>query len=112
MKTKNELQTIIKSWWEWNREQSQVGEPQQFREQIGDWESGFRNWSKEGWVMGDEFQIVRVNSVRNALSIRLNSGNEFCDGLLDMRTGEWIEKEPLTNTTGSMVIRTARMDGE
>ena len=114
---KTELQGIITAWWVWNEEQSQMGEAYQFVQQIGDWKSGFRNWSKEGYEGDTTFQIVKCKDIRlengivRGLSIRLESGIHFTDGILNIKTGEWIEKEIEGNTTGSFIIRGASIDG-
>ena len=114
---KTELQGIIGAWWVWNEEQSQMGEAYQFESQIGDWESGFRNWSKEGYQADTTFQIVKCKDIRlenglvRGLSIRLESGIHFTDGILNIKTGEWVEKEIVGNVTGSFVVRGASIDG-
>lgn len=111
MKTKAELIEIIHQWWEYNQTLAQVAEAKYFLEQIVDWESGFRMYTREGWVSTNpHFEAVRCKDVKGGLSIRLESGPNFCDGILNTATGLWVEKEVFGEVTGSIVIQTARID--
>ncbi len=106
MKTKAELIAIIKQWWAHNQTVAQGAEGRYFLEQIGDWESGFRMYNREGWVSENTaFVAVKCKDIPNGLSIRLESGTEYCDGILS-KGGVWIEKD-----TNPSPIQSARMDG-
>ena len=106
---KTELQGIITKWWVWNAEQSQVGEGYQFISQIGDWQSGFRNWTKDEYQADTAFTVAKCKDIKEGLSIRLQSGNVYTDGILVMKTGEWIEKP--ADGVGSWIAPSARIDG-
>ena len=111
MKTKSELQAIIKSWWDYNQTLAQMPEAKYFQEQISDWESGFRNYTKEEWVSTHTaFTLGRCKDVKGGLSIRLESGPNFCDGILNTTTGVWTEKETNGMELGSTLMRGATIE--
>jgi len=109
MKTKNELKAIVNKWWVYNSTQSQVGEARYFVEQIGDWESGFKNFQTEGYVQPDiDFNVSRCKDVKGGISLRIESGTEIIDGILNLDSGILTLKElGEVNTTGSLVFRGA-----
>ena len=93
MKTINELKGIVTSWWEYNQTLAQVGEAQYFVEQVWDWESGFKNYTKKDWVKDETpFQILRCKDVKGGLSIHLKSGDSEINGILTMSSGVWVDK--------------------
>ncbi len=108
---KVQLEGIILRWAEWNSGEAQTGEPYQFESQIRDWNSGFKRWQSEGFVGDTSFDIVRCKAVSGGLSIRLESGTSFADGILKIESKEWIEKTIFNDSTGSMVMRGASIDG-
>ena len=108
---KAQLQAIINKWWVWNQSQSQMGEAYQFIGQIGDHSSGFRNWSKEGYVADTAFTVQKCKEVKGGLAIRLESGGNHADGILNLQTGLWVEKEVVGDVTGSFVMSGASIDG-
>jgi hypothetical protein len=111
MKTKNELKSIVNLWWEYNQTLAQMPEGKYFEEQIGDWESGFRNYTKDGYqAPTGSFTIERIKDIKGGLSMKL-VGSETLDGILNVTTGEFVEKEIEGNTTGSFIIRGASIDG-
>ncbi len=111
MKTTNELKSIVKKWWDYNQTVAQVGEAKYLLEQIGDWESGFKNFQSEGYQTPEtDFQLDRVKDVKGGISLKVSSGPNTIDGILVMETGELILKDVEGNTTGSRVFQTAGMD--
>ena len=98
MKTKNELKGIVKSWWEYNQTLAQVPEARYFEEQIGDWESGFKNYTKEGYqAPSGSFTTVKAKDVKGGLSIRIE-GSEVLDGFLNTQSGVWVDKVGAADT--------------
>lgn len=113
MKTGNELKAIVRDWWEWNKPQAQVPEAKYFIEQVPDWESGFTEFQKEGYVQKQiDFDIVRCKDVKGGISIRLESGPNVIDGILNLNSGLLYLKDlGEVNTTGSLVFKGASIDG-
>jgi hypothetical protein len=112
MKTKNELKAIVNKWWVYNGTVAQVAEGRYFIEQIGDWESNFTNFLNEGYVEPvKDFDVIRCKDVNGGLSLRIESGPNVIDGILNIGSGVLTLKDlGEVNTTGSMVFRTAGMD--
>lgn len=108
MKTKEQLRAIIRKWWLYNSEMAQMAEGRYFKEQIGDWESGFRNHTKENYQPDTEIECLRAGDVKEGLSIHLKSGVNEIVGMLT-KSGEWIERIE-NEGTGSVVFGTAGMD--
>ena len=113
MKTKNELKAIVNKWWVYNGTVAQVAEGRYFIEQIGDWESNFTNFLNEGYVEPvKDFDVIRCKDVNGGLSLRIESGPNVIDGILNIGSGVLTLKDlGEVNTTGSMVFRTAGIDG-
>ena len=110
MKTKAELKEIIQSWWEYNQTLAQVPEGRYFTEQIVDWESGFRMYTREGWVSTNpEIEVVRASDLKEGLGIHLKSGETDLEGILNTKTGEWKDKGASDTTTYQ--IRGASING-
>lgn len=109
MKTKVELRSIINQWWMYNEQMAQLPEGRYFMEQIGDWQSGFMNHTKENYVGDTEIQCLRAGDVKEGLSIHLKSGTNEIKGILT-KSGEWIERIE-SEGTGSIVFQTAGIDG-
>lgn len=112
MKTKNELKAIVNKWWVYNKGMAQVAEAQYFIEQLGDWESNFTEFQKDGYQAPEsDWDIERAKDVKGGISFRLSSGPNVIDGILKIESGE-MELKDLgeVNTTGSLVFRTAGMD--
>ena len=109
MKTKPELRSIINQWWAYNSEMAQLPEGRYFMEQIGDWQSGFRNHTKAEYQPDTEIECLKVGDVKEGLSIHLKSGPYEIKGILT-KSGEWIERIE-SEGTGSMVFQTAGIDG-
>jgi hypothetical protein len=107
MKTKEQLRAIIRKWWLYNSEMAQAAEGRYFEEQIGDWESEFRNHTKADYV-GDTDLIAVSKGVKEGLSIRLGDGDTRIEGIL-LHNGEWVERIE-NEGTGSVVFGTAGMD--
>jgi hypothetical protein len=112
MKTNNELKAIIRKWWEYNQTVAQVAEGRYFEEQIGDWESNFTNFLNEGYIEPvKDFDVIRCKDVKGGLSLRIESGPNVIDGILDIGSGILTLKDlGEVNTTGSLVFRTAGME--
>jgi len=112
MKTNNELKAIIQKWWEYNQTLAQVGLANYFMEQIVDWESDFENYQSEGYVPPVvDFDIVRCKDVKGGISLRITSGVNVIDGILNIENGILTLKDlGELNTTGSLVFQTAGMD--
>ena len=112
MKTKNELKAIVNKWWEYNQTLAQVAEGRYFIEQIGDWESDFENYQSEGYVQPIvDFDVIRCKDVNGGLSLRIESGPNVIDGILNIGSGILTLKDlGEVNTTGSMVFRTAGIE--
>ena len=112
MKTKNELKAIIQKWWEYNTTLAQVAEARYFVEQITDWESDFENYQSEGYVPPVvDFDIVRCKDVKGGISLRITSGVNVIDGILNIGNGVLTLKDlGELNTTGSLVFQTVGMD--
>jgi hypothetical protein len=109
MKTKTELKAIVKKWWVYNGTLAQQPEAKYFLEQIGDWESGFKNYTKEGWSADStEFEVQKVKDVKGGLAITL-VGEEVLDGVLDTKTGVFTEKNGSADTE-TVVFIGARME--
>ncbi len=110
--TKAQLNRIVKSWWDWNQTIAQTPEARYFIEQIYDWNTGFKEHTKDGWIADrSEFEVLKAKDVKEGISLVLKSGNNIIDGILQTGTGEWMGKEPLNNITGSFVLRGASIDG-
>lgn len=107
MKTKEQLRAIIRKWWLYNSEMAQAAEGRYFEEQIGDWESNFKNHTKADYV-GDTDLIAVSKGVKEGLSIGLADGDTRIEGIL-LHSGEWIERSSNAGT-GSVVFQTAGMD--
>ena len=112
MKTNNELKAIVRKWWEYNQTMAQVAEARFLQEQIGDWESDFTEFQKEGWIQPEvDFELVRCKDVKGGISFRLESGPNVIDGILNLNSGLFTLKDlGEVNTTGSLVFRTAGME--
>jgi hypothetical protein len=112
MKTKNELKAIVNKWWVYNQTASQVGEAKYFVEQLGDWESNFTEFQKDGYQTPEgDWDLERAKDVKGGISFRLSSGTNVIDGILDMSSGTITLKDlGEVNTTGSLVFRGAGMD--
>lgn len=113
MKTKNELKAIVNKWWVYNGTVAQVGEAKYFVEQIGDCESGFKNFQTEGYVQPEvDFDLIRCKDVKGGISLRIESGPNTIDGILDMSSGILTLKDlGEVNTTGSLVFKGASLEG-
>ena len=111
MKTTNELKAIIQKWWEYNQTLAQVGEARYFVEQITDYESDFENYQSEGYVPPVvDFDVIRCKDVSGGISLRIESGANVIDGILNIVNGTLTLKDlGDANTTGSMVFQTARI---
>jgi len=112
MKTKNELKAIVNKWWVYNRGMAQVAEAQYFMEQLGDWESDFTEFQKDGYQAPQtDWNLERAKDVKGGISFRLSSGPNVIDGILKIESGA-LELKDLgeVNTTGSMVFQTATID--
>jgi hypothetical protein len=113
MKTKNELKAIVNKWWVYNGTVAQVAEARYFVEQIVDWESNFSNHLNEGWIAPNvDFDVIRCKDVNGGISLRIESGPNVIDGILNIGSGELTLKDlSEVNTTGSLVFRTAGIEG-
>lgn len=113
MKTKNELKNIVNLWWVYNQSVAQVAEARYFVEQIVDWESRFTTHLNEGWIPPVvDFDVVRCKDVNGGISLRIESGPNVIDGILNIGSGVLTLKDlGEVNTTGSLVFRTAGMEG-
>jgi hypothetical protein len=109
MKTNNELKGIIQKWWEYNTTLAQVAEARYFVEQITDYESDFENYQSEGYVPPVvDFDVVRCKDVSGGISLRITSGVNVIDGILNIENGILTLKDlGELNTTGSLVFQTA-----
>lgn len=107
MKSKEQLRNIITQWWGYNSGMAQMAEGRYFQEQIGDWQSGFRNHTKADYEPDTEIECVKVGDVKEGLSIHLKSGPNSIKGILTKK-GEWIER---VENESSVVFQTAGIEG-
>ncbi len=96
---KTELIKAITDWCEWSKGESQTGEGYQFETQA------------HNKAVKKDFVIERVKGVKGGLSIRLESSGSVVDGILNITTCQFTQKEIIGNQTGSLVMRGASIDG-
>jgi len=94
MKGINELKAIVTEWYNKNKGESIVASAFAFKDSVT--ENGF--------------QIVRCKDVKEGLSIRLESGDNYIDGIFVFSTEQMVCKESFENELGSTVFRGASID--
>ena len=98
MKTANEIKTAIRQWWAYNQTLAQGPEERYFAQQIQDWESGFRNHTKENYqAPSSSFWLLSAKDVKDGLSIHI-TGSDEVNGILDLKTGLWTDKSGVRDT--------------
>lgn len=112
MKTINELKGIVRGWWNHNQTLAQMPEARYFEEQIWDWNSGFKNYTKSEYQRDTSaFQLLRVKDIKGGLAIHLKSGVNEIDGILDTKSGVWHDKVG-GNDTQTLTFIGARIGNE
>lgn len=72
MKTVNELEGLVRNWWVANQTKSEPPLARDFKTDI----------------VGSDFEVVRCKDIPYAISFRIESGDNYIDGLLINGSGE------------------------
>ena len=72
MKSTNELKGLVRDWWIANQSKSEPPLARDFKNDI----------------IGSDFDVVRCKDLDKAISFRIESGDEYIDGLIVNGTGE------------------------